>query len=64
MKQIIFFIISIFSFLIPCGIAYLSGNEVVLNAVLLAFFIHWIAFIPAYIFQTEKFYDLTGSITI
>ena len=63
MKQIIFFIISIFSFLIPCGIAYLSGNEVVLNAVLLAFFIHWIAFIPAYIFQTEKFYDLTGSIT-
>jgi steroid 5-alpha reductase family enzyme len=30
---------------------------------LIAYLIQWIAFIPAYIFQTEKFYDLTGSIT-
>ena len=30
---------------------------------MLAYIIHWIAYIPAYIFQTEKFYDLTGSIT-
>jgi steroid 5-alpha reductase family enzyme len=29
----------------------------------LAFLIQWIAFIPAYIFQTEKFFDLTGSLT-
>jgi steroid 5-alpha reductase family enzyme len=29
----------------------------------LAFVMHWIAFIPAYVYQTEKFYDLTGSIT-
>ena len=29
----------------------------------LAFIIQWIAFIPAYIQKTEKFYDLTGSIT-
>jgi len=29
----------------------------------LAFIIQWIAFIPAYIKQTEKFYDLVGSIT-
>jgi steroid 5-alpha reductase family enzyme len=29
----------------------------------LAFIIQWIAFIPAFIFQTEKFYDLTGSLT-
>jgi steroid 5-alpha reductase family enzyme len=29
----------------------------------LAFLIQWIVFIPAYIFQTEKFFDLTGSIT-
>jgi steroid 5-alpha reductase family enzyme len=29
----------------------------------LAFLIQWIAFIPAYLNQTEKFYDLTGSIT-
>jgi steroid 5-alpha reductase family enzyme len=29
----------------------------------LAFVIQWIAFIPAYLKQTEKFFDLTGSIT-
>lgn len=31
--------------------------------VALAFIIQWIAFIPAYIWRTEKFFDLTGSIT-
>jgi hypothetical protein len=29
----------------------------------LAFLIQWIAFIPAFINQTESFYDLTGSVT-
>ncbi|MEP7199093.1 MAG: DUF1295 domain-containing protein [Chloroflexota bacterium] len=29
----------------------------------LAFLIQWLAFVPAYLRQTEKFYDLTGSIT-
>lgn len=29
----------------------------------LAFLIQWLVFIPAYIFQTEKFFDITGSIT-
>jgi steroid 5-alpha reductase family enzyme len=29
----------------------------------LAFLINWVAFIPAYLLQTEKFYDLTGSFT-
>ena len=29
----------------------------------LAFLIQWVAFIPAYLNKTEKFYDLTGSIT-
>ena len=29
----------------------------------LAFLIQWLVFIPAYLFQTEKFFDLTGSIT-
>jgi hypothetical protein len=29
----------------------------------LVFLIQWIVFIPAYLFQTEKFFDLTGSIT-
>ena len=44
-------------------IACLTKNEIVLNAVILAFLIQWVAYIPAYLFQTEKFYDLTGSLT-
>ena len=31
--------------------------------VVLAFLIQWLAFIPAFFFQTEKFYDLTGGFT-
>jgi steroid 5-alpha reductase family enzyme len=34
-----------------------------LRILLIAFTIQWVAFIPAFIFQTEKFYDLIGSIT-
>lgn len=30
---------------------------------LVAFLIQWVAFIPAYIFQTEKYFDLFGSLT-
>lgn len=32
-------------------------------SVALAFLIQWLVFIPAFIFQTEKFFDLTGSLT-
>jgi len=31
--------------------------------VLLAFVIQWVAFVPAYLLQTERFFDLTGSLT-
>ena len=31
--------------------------------IIIAFVIQWVAFIPAYIKQTEIFYDLVGSIT-
>jgi steroid 5-alpha reductase family enzyme len=31
--------------------------------VAVAFVIQWLAFIPAFMFKTEKFYDLTGTIT-
>ena len=31
--------------------------------VIIAFVIQWLAFIPSYIFKTEKFFDITGSIT-
>jgi steroid 5-alpha reductase family enzyme len=45
------------------GGAILGGVPVFAISVGLAFLIQWLAFIPAYLFQTEKFYDLTGSIT-
>ena len=56
-------LISVLSFAFSYGIAHLTGSVIVKNAVLLAYVIHWIAYIPAYMFQTEKFYDLTGSVT-
>ena len=31
--------------------------------VIVIFVIQWLAFVPSYILKTEKFYDLTGSIT-
>lgn len=31
--------------------------------IMLIFLIQWAAFIPAFLFQTEKFFDLTGSLT-
>lgn len=54
---------SIIAFLIGYGIALLTGLELIQKAICIAYLIQWIAFIPAYFFQTEKFYDLTGSIT-
>ena len=63
MKIVINLLISLFAFAIAISIAYVTGIELVFRAVFLAFAIQWIAFIPAYIFQTEKFYDLTGSLT-
>ena len=64
MKQSLLNILfSLISFLIGYSIALSTGLEVIQKAILIAYLIQWIAFIPAYFFQTEKFYDLTGSIT-
>ena len=63
MKSLINIIISFVVFIVAIAIANASGSSLVLQAVFIAFSIQWIAFIPAYIFQTEKFYDLMGSIT-
>ena len=63
MKVVTNILISVLSFAFSYGIAHLTGSVIVKNAVLLAYVIHWIAYIPAYMFQTEKFYDLTGSVT-
>jgi len=45
------------------GGATLGEVPVFMLVVGLAFLIQWLVFIPAYIFQTEKYFDITGSIT-
>ena len=54
---------SLIAFSITYGIALLTSLQIIQQAVLYIFLIQWLLFIPAYLFQTEKFYDLTGSIT-
>ena len=41
----------------------ISGVNLVGHLLVMVFVIQWIAYIPAFIFKTEKFYDLTGSLT-
>ena len=45
------------------GGAAVAGVPLFALCVALAFVIQWLAFVPAYRWQTERFYDLTGSIT-
>ena len=40
-----------------------AGVPLFLLCVGLAFVVQWLVFIPAFIFQTEKYFDLTGSLT-
>ena len=66
-----FFIAAIIEIVIGVGVAFAGGQYSVkvgnfsLFGILVAwaFLVNWIAFIPAYLNQTEKFFDLTGSIT-
>tara|TARA_Y100000991_G_C21975423_1_gene351931 strand:- start:12579 stop:13424 length:846 start_codon:yes stop_codon:yes gene_type:complete len=62
-NSILNFLFSAIAFYIPFQIALLTELYIVKNLIILIFCIQWISFFPAYIFQTEKFYDLTGSIT-
>jgi steroid 5-alpha reductase family enzyme len=41
----------------------ISGLNLVGHLLVMIFVIQWIAYIPAFMFKTEKFYDLTGSLT-
>ena len=64
MKQnVVRIVLSILVFGISFFVATLTKLEIVENAILLAFLIHWLFFIPAYLLKTEKFFDLTGSLT-
>jgi len=68
MKKLIFILLAVG---LPLGVATLAnpagltlaGWPAMTALALGAFAIQWLAFIPARLFQTEHFYDLTGSIT-
>lgn len=47
------------------GVAWAASDDtwVVYACAGLAFLVQWVAFVPAYVKQTERFYDLTGSVT-
>jgi steroid 5-alpha reductase family enzyme len=68
MKKLIFILLAVG---LPLGVATLAnpagltlaGWPAMTALALGAFAIQWLAFMPARLFQTERFYDLTGSIT-
>ena len=61
----------VFATLLGVGFAWLAGSEGIAKSGLTvfvicaawAFFVNWMAFIPAAIAQTEKYYDLIGAFT-
>ena len=61
-NMIINLIISFVVILATVAFAGISGSDLVIQTAWYILIIHWIAFLPALIFKTEKFYDLTGSI--
>ena len=57
------FLISFLTFSICIFIENLTGIQNITYAVLFIFLIHLLIFLPSYFFQTEKFFDLTGTIS-
>ena len=57
------YIISFVAVLISVSLGILTGIDEVRNGIILSFIFHWLLFIPAFIYKTEKFYDLTGSLS-
>ena len=41
----------------------ISGKNLLQKILIITFVVQWIAYVPAYALRTEKFYDLTGSLT-
>jgi len=64
MKAVINLFISLVVFLLSISYAlFLNGEATLLSLICLCFLIQWTMFIPAWFYNTEKFYDLTGSLT-
>ena len=71
LQPLLFLCISVITFLVSyllattvqVGTIAEGGLSLIMIVMFLSFFIHWVMFIPSYLFQTEKFYDLTGTLT-
>jgi len=63
LKKFIHLLISFSAFSICYLLAFLTEIPLLQNVILYIFLIQWVLFIPAYLFKTEKFYDLAGSST-
>jgi len=71
LQPLLFLCISVATFLVSyllastvqVGTIAEGGLSLIMIVMFLSFFIHWVMFIPSYLFQTEKFYDLTGTLT-
>ncbi|OUW75950.1 MAG: hypothetical protein CBD72_05175 [Flavobacteriaceae bacterium TMED212] len=50
-------------FSLSMALGFATKNQIVINGIVLVFIIHWLLYIPANIFKTEKFFDLTGSLS-
>ena len=55
-------LISLIAFSITYSLTLFIQNELITNAVIISFLLQWVLFFPAYFYQTEKFYDISGSI--
>lgn len=51
------------AWLVDSGEHAIAGVPLLVALALLAFVVQWIAFVPAFLRQTEHYYDLTGSLT-
>ena len=60
---VVFIFTKIYADLISSNSFEIFATNIIQQTLFIAFTIQWIAFIPAFIFKTEKFYDLTGSLT-
>ena len=60
---VVFVFTKIYADLISSNSIEIYAINLMQQVLFIAFIIQWIAFLPAFYFKTEKFYDLTGSLT-
>lgn len=57
------YLISFLSLSFCLFLSYITDIQIIIDSVLFIFLIHLLIFIPSFIYQTEKFFDLTGTIS-